>query len=126
MKKRKELQTNNELQELCNFVREKVSEGNYASSVEDISIAMQHYPHAPEPHNLMGIVLEKNGDHVSAMKHFRAAWALDPTYLPARYNLETYGTFFTSGKCAFDENDIPSEPSAMHKTAFDNRGVGHL
>jgi hypothetical protein len=53
------------------------------------------------------LVLEKESDHLLAMKHFRAAWALDPTYLPARYNLENFGTFVPKGRGAFDESDCP-------------------
>ena len=43
---------------------------------------------APEPHNLFGILLELRGDGDSARKHYRAAYALDPTYRPASRNLE--------------------------------------
>ena len=49
---------------------------------------MAENPHCAIPHNLMGILLEKEANHVLAMKHFRAAYALDPTYIPARYNME--------------------------------------
>ena len=66
---------------------------------------MADYPSAPQPYNLMGIVLEKTGNHPAAMKHFRAAWALDPTYVPANRNLERYGTFHSGIKEAYDECD---------------------
>ena len=52
---------------------------------------MLQNPHSAIPHNLMGILMEKENNHVLAMKHFRAAYALDPTYIPARYNMEQYG-----------------------------------
>jgi len=61
----------------------------------------------PEPHNLIGELLQKKGDHISAMKHFRAAWALEPTYIPVRYNLHVFASFYTDGKCAYDESDCP-------------------
>ncbi len=96
------------LHQLCVSVRKYTAERNYQKCVALICEAMGKYPHSPEPHNLFGIVLEKEGDHVEAMKHFRAAWALDPTYLPARQNLEYYGTFYCQGKCAFDEDDCPN------------------
>lgn len=53
---------------------------------------MSKYPHAPQTHNLMGIILEKKEEHAAAMKHFRAALALDPTYYPAKHNLDMYGS----------------------------------
>ena len=39
--------------------------------------AMLRNPHSAIPHNLMGILMEKENNHVLAMKHFRAAYALD-------------------------------------------------
>ena len=59
---------------------------------------MAENPHCAIPHNLMGILLEKESNHVLAMKHFRAAYALDPTYVPARYNMEQYAQMYPTGK----------------------------
>ncbi len=52
---------------------------------------MYKYPHSPEPHNLLGILLEKEGKHVEVMKHFRASLDLDPTYCPALRNIMVFG-----------------------------------
>lgn len=100
-------QSNEQLNNLCTSIRTFVSNGDYESCIAPICEAMRQNPHAPHPHNLLGIVLEKMGNHLEAMKHFRAAWALDPTYTPASHNLNTYGTFFSKGICAFDESDLP-------------------
>lgn len=115
-----------ELEELCVRVRELASEKKYEGCIDAICQAMESYPHAPEPHNLLGIILEKTGDHLSAMKHFRAAWALDPTYLPAIQNLNTYGTFFSGGGCAFDESDLRSPAESNIEIVYDERGVGRV
>lgn len=103
-----------ELATLCASVRDLATKRKYDACVKAICQAMERFPHAPHPHNLLGIILEKRGDHLTAMKHFRAAWALDPTYLPAQHNLNTYGTFYSSGICAFDESDVVL-PSASGK-----------
>lgn len=113
-----------ELEILCQYVRELVLEEKYVDCMPEICRAMGKYPHAPEPHNLIGIVLEKMGDHLTAMKHFRAAWALDPTYLPASHNLKTYGTFFSDGGCAFDKSDIPNTPQKSIEVIYDDRDTG--
>lgn len=115
-----------ELQKLCALIRDLVLGRRYEECISPICQAMENYPHAPQPHNLLGIVLEKMGDHVTAMKHFRAAWALDPSYLPASHNLHTYGTFFSSGGCAFDESDIPPLPESNLEIVYDDRGIGHV
>lgn len=124
MKNARTAKTNGELEELCATVRSLVSDGDYELCTRLICQAMECFPHAPHPHNLLGIVLENTGDHLTAMKHFRAAWALDPTYLPASHNLNTYGTFFSSGRCAFDESDVSPSPSNNMEIRYDQRGIG--
>jgi len=122
--------SNNEcnLTDLCNSVRKLVGEGQYKESNMLIANAMGAFPHAPEPHNLMGILLERQNDHLSAMKHFRAAWALDPTYIPARININQYGDFFCKmRKDAFDESDCPVSPDKnLYKIEYDENGIGRL
>lgn len=125
MKRKIENSLPDELEILCTSVRKLVTEKNYDDCIPLICQAMQNNPHSPKPHNLMGIVLEKTGDHPSAMKHFRAAWALDPTYAPAGHNLSTYGTFFASGVCAFDESDLPPAQPGNIEIVYDDRGIGH-
>ena len=112
---------------LCDTVRENVKKGEYEECELLISEAMSKYPHAPEPHNLLGILLEKNNDHLSAMKHFRAAWALDPTYIPARVNMEHYGSLFSKWQCAYDEADCKREfEKDLYKMVYDEDGIGKL
>lgn len=119
-----------ELNRLCVTVRELISLQDYEKCESLIRSAMGKYPHAPQPHNLIGILLEKKGDHLTAMKHFRAAWALDPTYIPARQNLDCYGTFYSSSKCAYDESDCEVEEKSgkqsSYKVEYDAHGVGHF
>ncbi len=119
-------QYGHDLDQLCELVRAFVVDGAYESCIDPICRAMERYPHAPQPHNLLGIVLEKTGHHPDAMKHFRAAWALDPTYLPASCNLDTYGSFFSNGRCAFDESDVAPERSGNVEVVFDKGNVGRV
>lgn len=120
------IRNSDELAGLCASVRAFVIEGAYESCMEPICQAMERYPNAPQPHNLLGIVLEKMGDHLVAMKHFRAAWALDPTYRPADHNLHTYGTFYSHGRPAFDESDVPPAPPSNIMIEYDKKGIGHM
>ena len=71
-----------EMNKLCLSVRSFVMDGDYDSGIDLICRSMARYPHAPQPHNLLAIVLEKTGKHNIAMRHFQAALALDPEYLP--------------------------------------------
>lgn len=82
-----------ELIVLIDKVRDLINENKLTEAKEEAAQAMSKYPHDPVPHNLMGIALVRQGKQVDAMKHFRAAWALDSTYIPARENLNRFGTF---------------------------------
>ena len=93
---------------------------------KEIETAMAENPHCAIPHNLMGILMEKESNHVLAMKHFRAAYALDPTYVPARYNMEQYGQMYSAGKCAFTEEDCPVQNDQQFEWVYDEHHVGHL
>ena len=115
-----------ELNALCAAIREYAQRGDLEKGEQLATEAMGKYPDAPQPHNLYGVLLEKKGDHCSAMKHFRAADALDPSYRPARQNLESFGTFFSHGRLAFDESDCPQELSCDYVVVRDARGIGHV
>ena len=44
--------------------------------------------HRPEAYNILGGVGEANGDHREAEKYYRGALEMDPSYEPARKNLD--------------------------------------
>lgn len=94
-----------ELKDLCILVKKFLKNEEYDKVREMICAAMGRYPDAPQPHNLFGVLMEETGDHVLAMKHFRAAWDLDPTYQPARVNLSRCGSTIAENAIAYDEND---------------------
>ena len=94
--------TSTELVNLCERVKEDISRNAYKECMEEICYAMYLHPDAPEPHNLMGILMKKQKNHIGAMKHFRAALDLDPTYLPAKENMMDYASFdIPAHKCRF-------------------------
>ena len=47
----------------------------------------------PEYHNLLGVIAEHNDDISLACKHYRASYALDPSYKPALNNLNRITDF---------------------------------
>ena len=74
----------------------RLQSGDFESAYELITGAMCAAPDAPEPHNLLGIWFELSGDGAKARRHYRAAYALDPTFKPACKNLEQICTVFDS------------------------------
>ena len=61
-------------------------------------------PHRPEPYNLIGLVEEIRGDLLEALKMYRAALAIDPTYKAAARNLgrATDGRYVPPSESAVD------------------------
>ncbi|MDY6910337.1 MAG: response regulator [Thermodesulfobacteriota bacterium] len=101
--------TSEEIRELARQVldREKIDRKrteDYKSCIElaKLSIAERHLeaaleflhkaaypePHRPEIFNLMGAVHEIRGENREALKHYRTAYWIAPSYDPARENLE--------------------------------------
>ena len=120
----------NAMQPLTAHIRALVAQRHFSEAEAEAAQAMAAAPHDAQPHNLMGIIAESRNDHVQAMKHFRAAWALDPTYRPARINMERYGSF--SGQMprpVYDETECapdPAESRPAYRIEYDAKGIGHV
>ena len=112
-KKQIKINKDEDLIKLIKDTRVEIKDEEYDKCEKMLYQAMSAFPHAPEPHNLLGILLEKKGDHLMAMRHFRAASELDPTYSPARVNLSTYGAMAHESIFAYDESDIASVKAAI-------------
>jgi Flp pilus assembly protein TadD len=83
----------NEFETLIDQAIDCINGSRYSEAEQYIKSAMVYDMTAPQPHNLFGILLEYRGDQLRAMKHYRAATDLDPTYLPAKNNLYRAGQF---------------------------------
>ena len=94
-----------ELGELIGQAKEMISRREFDACEALLSTAMFQSPHSAVPHNLMGLLLEHKRRHEDAMKHFRAANALDPSYGPSRWNLEGFSEFYRTHKEAYSVSD---------------------
>jgi len=105
-----------------------LKEGNYTLAEERIKAAMIENPHSPIVHNLYGILEELLKEDNLAHKHYRAAYALDPTYKPAIRNLERITAFGKrTSKKSIDFGDDPEdEEDNLYMIEYDNNHVGHL
>lgn len=111
------------LENICKTLMDK---RKYKECEKVIGEAMAKNPHSAVPHNLMGILMEKQRNHVLAMKHFRAAYGLDPTYVPARVNMDQYGTLEPADGYAYTEEDCQVQSDPRFKLIYDEHHVGHL
>lgn len=103
--------TDIEVQKYCDIIRKLLLQRAYDECERRTVRMLERFPHSPDPHNLYGVLLEKRGEHLLALKHFRAALSLDPSHAPAIHNLETYATLFSHGSYAIDESDCKSHIS---------------
>ncbi|MCQ4688596.1 hypothetical protein NE575_04875 [Clostridium sp. SL.3.18] len=108
--------------DLCMKVKKYIEEKDWDSCMELIPRYMERYPNSAVPHNLLGIVLESQGHHPDAMRHFRAAWSLDPTFLPASQNIDAYSLYDSEKdvKPAYTVDDCLPErqPTLLEKSIF--------
>lgn len=115
-----------DLKKICLEVKKHLEKGEIEEAKEAIQKIFDEYSDSPIPHNLLGILWEKKGCHAKAMRHFRAAWALDPSYIPARCNLEKYESIFPEGNFAYTEDDCPDEiKPKKYRVFFDAKGMKH-
>lgn len=116
---------------LCKDVKKMVMAHDYKTCQHEILKVMGEYPDSAIPHNLYGILLEKQNHYQLAMKHFRAAYALDPTYIPARYNMEQCvdwnRKFIREAYCEEDCVDICLDAhDTQFRVEYDEHHVGHM
>lgn len=73
------------------LAKAEINKRNFDRAVEFLQEAASLNSEKPEPFNLLGVIYELKSRHPEAMKMYRAALALDPTYKPAAENLERAG-----------------------------------
>jgi len=101
---------------------------NCTLALEFIHLAMLENDHSPEIHNLLGILSEITGDLILAGKHYRAAYAFDPTYKPSCRNLERITSYFY--KLEMDNIDfgdkLYKEKDLRYFIEYGSNNIGHL
>ena len=65
-----------------------VGERRWETARDHVSDALLLDDARPEAHNLMGVICESQGERLEAQEHYRHALERDPTYAPARANLQ--------------------------------------
>ena len=104
-----ELNLSNDLFSRClSLAIQSLHQHDQEKAYYEIIEAMHIFPDAPQPHNLLGIWFEINGDEIMARRHYRAAYSLDPTFKPACKNIERICTFESAEPFSFDFGDNPT------------------
>ena len=94
-----------------------------------ITDAMRDDSAEPSAHNLLGVLAELSGEPALAGKHFRAAYALDPSYKPASRNLDRITSIrYNLANGGQDYGDEPEtiEENSGYVIEYDEKNIGRL
>jgi DNA-binding NtrC family response regulator len=84
------------------LAKKSISDRHFDEALKHIHKAIAIDPTRAEAFNLLGALLEIKGDRLNAIKNYRAALSLDPTYEPAGKNLDRSTKWPYKGGVLFD------------------------
>ncbi len=94
-------------EDILNLAKSEINKRNFNEAIELLKKATSSDTEKPEPFNLMGVIYELKNQQAKAMKMYRAALALDPSYRPASDNLQRAGEI--AGQPDIDDMDLGDE-----------------
>jgi DNA-binding NtrC family response regulator len=86
---------------ILEIAKRHISSRDFPAAREAARKAVAADPAQPEAYNLLGALLEIDGDWLEAQKFYRAALDIDPTFKPAWVNLERATSFQKAGGIDF-------------------------
>ena len=90
---------------LIELAKRQISDRNFRIARQTVRKAISNDPSQPEAYNLLGALLEIKGDCLGAQKFYRAAIDIDPTFRPARENLNRTTTWHKFGKVDLESEE---------------------
>jgi DNA-binding response OmpR family regulator len=94
---------------LIELAKRHVADGSFGLARETVQKAIAVDPTQPEAYNLLGAVLEIHNERLEALKFYRAALDIDPTYKPAWTNLDRATSWEKYGKIDFGRDEDKPE-----------------
>lgn len=70
------------------LAKRSIGDRHFEAALEHVRKAISLDPNRPEAFNLLGALIEIQGDRLEAQKNYRVALSLDPSYKPAIENLQ--------------------------------------
>ncbi len=86
---------------LIELTKRHISDRNFGAARDVVRKAIAADPAQPEAYNLLGALLEINNDRLEALKFYRAALDIDPTFKAAWANLERATSLHKLGRIDF-------------------------
>jgi DNA-binding response OmpR family regulator len=94
---------------LVEFAKRHIADRAFDQAEEAVRRAMATDPTHPEAFNLLGALFEIRGDWLEAMRLYRAALDLDPTYKPASVNVERVALHHRAGAIDLGASDAATD-----------------
>jgi len=88
---KKDIDEIEDFDKMLNLAKSEINKKNFDKAQEYLNEATGINSEKPEPFNLLGVIYELKNKQSEAMKMYRAAIALDPSYKPANDNLNRAG-----------------------------------
>lgn len=106
---------------MIELAKRHITDRNFSAARETARLAIAADPTQPEGYNLIGVLLEIKGDALEAQKFYRAAMDIDPTYKPARANLERITSWHKFGNIDLgpDIDQAPKQNTDTRKSRHD-------
>ncbi len=95
--------------EYLNLAKAEINRRNFDKAIKLLKKATSANSEKPEPFNLLGVIYELRGDHPKAMKMYRTALSLDPTYRPADDNLQRASEMSMENKADIENRNLGDE-----------------
>jgi DNA-binding response OmpR family regulator len=96
---------------LIELAKRHITDRSFETAREITRRAIASDPGQPEAYNLYGVLFERTGDRLEAQKFYRAALDIDPTYRPARANLERTTSWHRYGHIQLEPVPEGEEPA---------------
>jgi DNA-binding NtrC family response regulator len=91
--------------DLIELAKRSITDQNFIAARETVRRAIAADPSQPEAYNLLGALIEIDGDIFEAQKFYLVALDIDPKYKPARTNLKRATSWNISGEIDFGSNE---------------------
>jgi CheY-like chemotaxis protein len=95
---------------LIELAKRHITDRSFGEAREITRKAIAAAPAQPEAYNLYGALLEIKGDRLEALKFYRASLDIDPTYKPARANLERATSWHRFGPIQLEPEREEAKP----------------
>lgn len=107
---------------LMELAKRHITDRSFDAARESARRAIARDPAQPGAYNLYGALLEIKGERLEAQKFYRAALDIDPTYKPARANLDRTTSWHKFGQIQLESEQEQAKSPKEERNGEGQRG----